>query len=114
MTALHEHPITRPTYIEIGDVPRNHPVAIIRTPDWTVIRIHPGAHTPTVLEEAAPHLHHHEGTAWLRGFTLDHHPSAVTRFLHAPLRCLPKAYLRMPCLPHVVPDILRPPWWGIN
>lgn len=111
MATLHTHPITRPTYVEIGELPRDAPSAIIRTPDWTVIRICPGAHTPAVLEEVTPQLYPFEGAAWLGGFTLPRHTTAVSRFLQAPLRFLPREYLRIPCLPHIVPDILRPPWW---
>jgi hypothetical protein len=109
-------PITRCTYVEIGDVPRpaTAATALIRTPDWTALRVHPGSDTPQIVEEIV-HEHHilrEEAAVWLGGFTLPADPQSVSEFLADPigflLRVDPDA-LSIPCQATSIPVPLRAP-----
>ena len=115
MSTLRTQPITRqkPVYMEIREVPRHHadPIAIIRTPEWTSIWVHPGTDTPTGIEDIASRLfsdeHYGWGTPWI-GSAVD-----LRAFVCAPVATLARvapAILKMPSHPHVVPRSQRAPW----
>lgn len=117
MTAhTYASPITRPTYVEIGDVPRPSVActALIRHTEWTTIRIHPGAYTPQVVQEIVQdhRIRHEEATVWLGGFRFPSDPASISEFLRDPVGFLyslgPDA-VGIPCLATSIPVPLQVP-----
>lgn len=116
MTAHTTSPITRPTYVEIGDVPRSAVAvtALIRHADWTALRIHPGSAAPQVVQEIVHehNLRHDEATVWVGGFQFPADPQSVKEFLADPIGFLLQhapELLTTPCTPDTVPVPLRIP-----
>lgn len=117
MTAhAYASPITRCTYVEIGDVPRpaTSRTAIIRHTEWTALRVHPGSDAGQVVQEIVHdhQLRHDEATGWIGGFRFPTDPASVAAFLRDPvgflLRHAPEL-LTTPCTPDTVPAPLRIP-----
>ena len=115
LEALRTQPITRqkPVYMEIREVIRHHadPIAIIRTPEWTSIWVHPGTDTPTGIEDIAHRLLDDEYYSWANpwvGSAVD-----LRAFVRAPVATLTRVapeILQMPSLPYVIPRSQRAPW----
>lgn len=106
-------PIIRTVYMEIGEVPRPHvnPVALLRSPDHTTIRIHPGTPTPPGIEKIVRQLEDNEVPGWAwpwLGRSVD-----LRTIIRDPLGALSQiapTLLHVPATPHVIPLQQRAPW----
>lgn len=115
-THTYANPMTRCTYVEIGDVPRPSvaATALIRHDEWTALRIHPGSAASQVVQEIVHehHLRHDEASTWVGGFQFPTDPASVRFFLRDPIGFLLKyapELLTTPCTPDTVPAPLRIP-----
>ncbi len=97
----------------IKEVPRPgaSPVAVIRDPEHTVIQVHPGADTPSAIEEIAHRLETDEVEPWLRPWLGTDADLRTLRRIHMnPRLYMPPEILAVPALISSVPLCQRAPW----
>lgn len=108
--------MTKPVIMSVKEVPRPtvRSTAIIRTPEWTHIQVHPGSGTEQVIEEIVDSLDlTHELGSWISPFA-GHTQAVDLRALKAApvkyLSVLDPRLVRIPCQAHYIPRALQVPW----
>lgn len=92
--------------------PHLSPIDITRCDEWTHVAVHPGTLSPEIAQELAARLDpDSELGSWITPFA--GHSVSLRELRADPLPYLGArnpALLRLPCLAHYIPRILRVPW----